>query len=208
MSARVAERGARRRQGWRRDPEGRRERVLQAAVRAFSRKGFAAARVQDIARAAGVAEGTVFHQFGSKQGLLVAVGERYGQGMARAAFGGVGADIQPGQASVVVHNIFEYVRKTEGSLAAFLLTNDPAEGGPAQDANRRQMLAAIEAMLERWMERGLIRPVDPRVSAAIQFGLVENALRDCFLREKGEREEEYVREVTACLTGYLSPTSD
>lgn len=101
--------------------------------------------------------------------------------------------------------MFAYVRETEGPLAAFLLTNDPAEGGPAQDANRRQILAAVEAMLRRWMDAGLIRSVDPGVSASIQFGLVESALRDCFLRENGGREEEYVREVTACLTGYLAP---
>jgi AcrR family transcriptional regulator len=182
---------------------GRRARILEAAVRAFGREGFGAARVDAIAKAAGVSEGTVYHQFESKQGLLIAVGDRYGRGLAQAAFGGVDASLHPRDAGVIVRNIFTYVRETEGSLAAFLLTNDPAEGGPAQDANRAQMLAAVEAALRRWIDAGLVRDMDPRIAAEIQFSLVESALRECFLRHGGRNEEDYIREVTRCLTAYL-----
>jgi AcrR family transcriptional regulator len=182
---------------------GRRARIIEAAVRAFGREGFRAARVDAIAKAAGVSEGTVYHQFESKQGLLIAVGDRYGRGLAQAAFGGVDASLHPRDAGVIVRNIFTYVRETEGSLAAFLLTNDPAEGGPAQDANRAQMLAAVEAALRRWIDAGLVRDMDPRIAAEIQFSLVESALRECFLRHGGRNEEDYIREVTRCLTAYL-----
>jgi hypothetical protein len=102
-----------------------------------------------------------------------------------------------------VRNIFDYVRETDGSLAAFLLAQDPVEGGPAQDANRTAMIAAIEAALTAWIERGLVQPMDTRIAAEIQFGLVESALRDCFLRSDGAGEERYVREVTRCLGAYV-----
>ena len=153
--------------------------------------------------AAGVAEGTVYHQFGSKRGLLVAVGQRYGEGLARAAFGDLGADPTPHEVAPIVRNIFAYVRETDGSLAAFLLAQDPLEGGPAQDANRTAMIAAIEARLLLWVERSLVQPLDTTIAAEIQFGLVESALRDCFLRRGGEDEERYVREVTRCLGAYV-----
>ena len=78
--------GATRGRSWRQDPEGRRARILAAATREFARRGYRAARLADVAKAADVAEGTVFHLFGSKRELLRAVGERYGRGLATAAF--------------------------------------------------------------------------------------------------------------------------
>jgi hypothetical protein len=124
-------------------------------------------------------------------------------GLAEVAFGGLSADFHPRDAERIVRNIYRYVRETDGPLAAFLLTNDPHEGGPARDANRARMVAAIEAALRGWLARGLITPVEPRVSAEIQYGLVESSLRDCFLRDRGRNEEAYIREVTRCLAAYL-----
>jgi AcrR family transcriptional regulator len=172
-------------------------------VREFAREGFRRARLERIATAAGVAEGTVYYQFGSKQGLLSAVGQSYGEGLARAAFGDLGADPTPDEMARIVRNLFAYVRETDGSLATFLLAQDPLEGGPAQDANRTAMIRAIEARLSLWVERGLVQPMDTAVAAEILFGLVESALRDCFLRRGGEGEERYVREVTRCLGAYV-----
>ena len=61
----------------------------------------------------------------------------------------------------------------------------------------------IEARLSLWVERGLVEPTDTSIAAEIQFGLVESALRDCFLRRRGEDEERYVREVTRCPGAYV-----
>jgi AcrR family transcriptional regulator len=203
VSGQQAVRTKTRGRSWRQDPEGRRSRILDAAVREFARRGFRQARLARIAKAARVAEGTVYHLFGSKHGLLVAVGGRYGEGLARAAFGDLGEDPSPGDVGRIVQGLFAHVRETDGSLAAFLLAQDPLEGGPAQDANRTAMIAAIEAQLSRWVESGSVRPLDTRIAAEIQFGLVESALRDCFLRRGGECEQRYVSEVTRCLGAYL-----
>lgn len=53
--------------------EQRREQLLQAAQRVFSRSGFHAAKVADVAAEAGVSQGTVYHYFDSKEELLLAV---------------------------------------------------------------------------------------------------------------------------------------
>lgn len=188
---------------WRQDPAGRRERILEAGAREFGARGFRGARMERVARAAGVAEGTVYHLFGSKQGLLVAVGERYGRGLAEAAFGDRSPELTPEALGRIVRNVFRYVRETDGPLAAFLLASDPMEGTPARDASRTQMVAAIRAQLERGIRAGRIPPLDTRIAAEIQFGLVETALRDCFLRHAGRDEDGYIREVTRCLAAYL-----
>lgn len=49
-----------------------REHLLGVAVREFSRKGFARTSIRDIARAAGIQHGSVYHHFASKDDLFVA----------------------------------------------------------------------------------------------------------------------------------------
>ena len=59
-----------------RDPERSRERILGAALGEFAAKGFAGARVADIARRAGLNKQLISHHFGGKLGLYRAVMNR------------------------------------------------------------------------------------------------------------------------------------
>ena len=52
----------------RRDAAATREALITAAVAEFSRNGFAGARVDEIARSAGVNKQLVYHYFENKQG--------------------------------------------------------------------------------------------------------------------------------------------
>src|SRR5579871_6228612 len=53
----------------------KRERILDAAVRVFAKKGFYATRVSEVAKAAGVADGTIYLYFKSKDEILVSLFE-------------------------------------------------------------------------------------------------------------------------------------
>ncbi len=53
----------------------KRPRILEAAVRVFAKSGFYATRVSDVARAAGVADGTIYLYFKSKDELLLSLFE-------------------------------------------------------------------------------------------------------------------------------------
>ena len=59
-----------------RDVSERRERVIEVAMRQFAEHGYRGGRVEDIAAEVGVAKGTVFLDFGSKEGLFLATFER------------------------------------------------------------------------------------------------------------------------------------
>lgn len=54
-------------------PEKRIETILEAARAVFIEKGFAAARIEDVAARAGIAKGTVYLHFDSKEGLFKAL---------------------------------------------------------------------------------------------------------------------------------------
>jgi AcrR family transcriptional regulator len=51
----------------------RREQIINAAFEVFSEKGFAAGTTAEIARTAGVAEGTIYNYFTSKRELFIAI---------------------------------------------------------------------------------------------------------------------------------------
>ena len=53
--------------------EGKRTRIIDAAMRHFAENGYHAARVGDIASALGIAKGSIFQHFGSKDGLFFEV---------------------------------------------------------------------------------------------------------------------------------------
>ena len=55
------------------DAARNRERVLAAARRLFAERGVRAVTMDEVARAAGVAKGTVFHRFGDRAGLALAL---------------------------------------------------------------------------------------------------------------------------------------
>jgi len=57
----------------RRRSDDKRSRILQAAVKVFARRGYFAARVADVARRAGVADGTIYLYFRNKEDILVSL---------------------------------------------------------------------------------------------------------------------------------------
>src|SRR6476646_1677469 len=55
---------------WQRRPEARPEEILDAAFTVFGESGFARAKIEDVARVAGVSKGTVYCYFDSKESLF------------------------------------------------------------------------------------------------------------------------------------------
>lgn len=53
----------------------KKERIIEAAVKVFAQKGFYTANVKDVAKAAGVADGTIYLYFKNKDDLLISLFE-------------------------------------------------------------------------------------------------------------------------------------
>jgi AcrR family transcriptional regulator len=60
-----------------RRPEARMQELLEAALRVFSQQGYRNARLDDVAEAAGVTKGAIYHYFENKEALLLGVIEHY-----------------------------------------------------------------------------------------------------------------------------------
>src|SRR5947209_6880887 len=70
---------------WMRRKQARAPEILDAALACFSEKGFAATRMEDIARRAGISKGTIYLYFESKQAVF--------KGLAQQVVGNRMADI-------------------------------------------------------------------------------------------------------------------
>src|SRR6187455_782508 len=55
---------------WRRLPEERPRQIIDAALEVFGERGLAGARLEDIARRAGVSKGTIYLYFSNKEELF------------------------------------------------------------------------------------------------------------------------------------------
>src|SRR5438876_10377225 len=87
------------------DPS-KRERILEAAVKIFAEKGFYNAKVSEIARIAGVADGTIYLYFKSKDDLLISLFEDRMEQVnenLRAALDGPGTPVERLQRGLAAH---------------------------------------------------------------------------------------------------------
>jgi len=57
--------------------QSKRERILRAAIDVFAQNGYFNAKVSEIARAAGVADGTIYLYFDGKEDLLISIFREY-----------------------------------------------------------------------------------------------------------------------------------
>src|SRR5215213_123176 len=83
----------------------RREQILGAATRIFAEKGFSRATTREVAREAGVSEGTIYNYFEDKDALLMAILEVLNETERRAE------DFEEGLATDFEGFVEEYLRR-------------------------------------------------------------------------------------------------
>ncbi len=157
----------------------RRRQILDAALAVFSEKGFHRATVRDVARAAGVADGTIYIYFANKTELLLGLLDQLNETAQRGAqlAAGGDADFRAFFAAYLRQRmamLWPNARVFQAVLPE-LLTN-----AELRDLYFRQVLAPTTALAERYfaaeMERGRMRRMDVslavRAIAGTVFGLL------------------------------------
>jgi AcrR family transcriptional regulator len=156
----------------------RREQILAAASRVFARQGFHRTTVRQVAQEAGIADGTIYLYFRSKQELLLALLGRLGRvGDRPADFAELaGADARA-FVSAYLDSRFRQLREWRQLFTAVFpeVLADPALRS-AQAAQAAPAFEAAEAELARRSAAGDLPPLDPallsRVAAATVVGLL------------------------------------
>jgi TetR/AcrR family transcriptional regulator len=151
----------------------RARRVLAAAADEFARRGFEGARVDQIARRAGVNKQLLFYYYHSKRGLFQAVVSGAAQELERAL-----ADISiPGGRPLerirrALEAQFDYMARRP-ELVALL-----SQGGRAEGASFAPAIKRVVVLLAEGQGRGEVRDdLDPHVAAAQALVLMVGYLR-------------------------------
>jgi AcrR family transcriptional regulator len=150
-----------------------RARILAACRVVFTRAGFDAATLEDIAREAGVGPATVYRQFGDKAGLISAFAGRIGprraiQEVALHPTGDLRTDLERVAATVI-----RYAAEDIDLLKLTLL--EQLRGGPWAALLKDSPLRALPMLmqlLEPYAARGALGPNDPRRMAQAFAGML------------------------------------
>ena len=152
-------------QRWQRRKEARPQEILDAAYTVFTEKGFASARMEDIARAAGVTKGTVYLYFDSKEtvfkGLIVgAFSERFDAMAALIAdFNGSCADLL----AEILRTLGEFVATSDRIGLPKIVIGEIGKFPELAKFYRHEVIGRgmklWEAILRRGIERGEFRDV-------------------------------------------------
>ena len=154
--------------------------ILDAAEKAFSTEGFAATRMEDIAAAAGVAKGAVYHHFPSKETLFEAVFEQTSRALLRRVVGvSLGAgDVLDG---MVAGSREYFVACAEPALGRIILRDGPAVLGWERwrQIDAEHFGRMFPVVLGQAMDQGLLarQPVEPL--ARLLVGAVTEAAVAC-----------------------------
>ena len=156
--------------GSKRDASPAREALIFAAVAEFSRKGFAGARVDEIAASAGVNKQLVYHYFDSKQGLYqVALESVYAEIREKEKSLSLGA-LEPMDAMAqLVGFSFDYLAE-HPEFIALLTDENRHQGSHILESERLQkMHSPFIEMLEATLARGVAKGVFRRDFDAINL---------------------------------------
>jgi AcrR family transcriptional regulator len=195
-------------------PRGRREAILAAARSEFAARGFAAARLDDIAVRVGISKAALYLQFADKAALFRALIESLIDTtlprLMPPSFDALPADQQ---LQVVVQAAITHI--TSGDIA-FLPRLIIGEGGNFPDLVRfyhdhgiARVLAQLETIIVGGIKTGTFRPVNAKMSArSIAGGIIFSAIWKTVFEPVGveslDMDEMSKSHVDLLLRGFLT----
>lgn len=190
--------------------EEKRRQIMEAAVRAFARKGYHACRVSEIAEEAGVAYGLVYHYFGSKEDVLETIfHDTWKQMLARVR------EVQEegGPAEEQVRKVTALLLRTwrrDPDLVRVLVR----EVTRSPEQLRRQIdeighaYEVLEGLVLHGQETGEFRAdLDSKVAATVFYGALEEVLTGWVMGQLPDTDEDIAKaehDVTGMLVAGLT----
>ena len=193
----------------------KRRRILDAAARIFAQHGFFHARVTDIAKEAGVADGTIYLYFKSKDDLLISLFEDRMDDIIATFRGGLGEGLTAGQK---LHRFIElHLRLVEEEPAlAKVLTVELRQSSKFmrdyQALKFGEYLDLLSDILDEGRASGQFRAtIDPRILKRVIFGALDEVslVWSSRLQQRRERYElaDAATEIWNLCTGGILSTA-
>jgi len=159
----------------------KRERIIEAAARLFGEKGYHDTTTAEIAEAAGVAAGTIYIYFSSKEELLVAVFEEFlGEHMSRLKEGIERETTAEAKLSRLLALGLRLMQDNPDSARIFLsqLRQSTTMITTVAKRSSRAYKDIIEQVLREGVQSGLCRNISVPAVATMLFGAFQNTVLD------------------------------
>jgi AcrR family transcriptional regulator len=198
--------GLMRSQKWQRRKEARPAELLEAALDVFFEKGFAAARLEDIAARAGVSKGTVYLYFDSKDDVFEALVHAIPQPNveqigALAADPTVPADETLRRVLTFVGGVFRDERMMKFPR---LFIGEGGRFPKLAETYKREVIsrgvAILTAIIERGIAEGRFRKVDPKHAA---YGAMSPLLFSAIWKTTFERFDDAPLDAPAFIAQHI-----
>ncbi len=145
----------------------RRRQLLDVAVEVFSRRGFHATSMNDVAKAAGVTKPVLYTHFGSKRGLYRALLDDVGARLRQDIEAAVATE--PGPRAQVEAGFRAYFRFVAEHRSAFALLFG---GGARRDTEFAEAVRAVEVALAEVIAARIDAPIEPAQRLLFAHGIV------------------------------------
>jgi len=161
---------------------GKRELILEGALKVFSQKGFHGATVEEVAEVAGVGKGTVYLYFGSKTDLFVSVVEEKLKELKEVVMERLenveGACAKLAESIKLHWEFFNRSREFVNVILSDLSGLEKELDERTREA-RAGFIGVLESVIQEGVKRGEFKDVEPRMAAyaiegAISFVAFEN----------------------------------
>ena len=158
-----------------------RQRILEAALSVFSGAGFQAARMEDIAQAAGITKPTLYQYFDSKQALFTAMMLQPRDAMMAPVEAAEGADPVDRLWAFAWTYADTVMRPEFLSLARLIIAEAqrfPEVGRAYQASGPDRVLQGLARFMAAQGEAGFLQIADPELAAEDFWGLILSAPRN------------------------------
>lgn len=180
----------------------RRAQLLRCAKAVFAERGYHAASIADVIAAAGIARGTFYLYFPGKREIFDAILDGLLEELDRnIAVIETGPSSPPplAQLRANLERVLSLILEDPHLVAIVLFQAAGLDRECRHKLDRfyQSILGKIEAALRAGMMLGLVRPCDPRVTAAAILGAVQGIVAQAARQEQGYDLERIVDEVLA-----------
>jgi TetR/AcrR family transcriptional regulator, fatty acid metabolism regulator protein len=177
----------------------KRERILRAAIDVFARTGYFNAKVSDIAKAAGVADGTIYLYFLGKEDLLISIFREYmREFLATGAAELKGVSDPREQMKVIVRHHLESLGSDRSLAIVFQVELRQSLKFMSLFSHHEfaEYLNMIRLTIEEGCMAGVFRAsVQPQLTAKAIFGILDEMVTSWVLSEKIYRPVDHLDEV-------------
>lgn len=189
--------------------EATRRAVLAAARVAFGAKGYAQASVDEIAAAAGVTKGAVYHHFANKQALFEAVADLAEEDACAAILAAAAAEAPDTWRGAVAGLDSFLERCLDPVYRRLCFQEGPAVLGFADwwEHGEKHEIGLIRGMLAALHAEGLVEHEDLDTLTQLLFGSMIAAALSLARAEDPKTESRRVRDATLRLVAGLRPSA-